>query len=134
MPSGLRRFQQGRQLHFITFSCHRRQAKLAPPSAANVFENSLEQPRLALGVHKAHELLAERRKLNRSLPPCYRGITIPEVAAMTGESVSTQGQVADYWIVARRCREKLIKGEAWIRSLNLSAGMGWRGIRWCDTN
>lgn len=49
MPSGLRRFHQGRQLHFITFSCYRRQAKLAPPSASIVFENSLEQTRRAYG-------------------------------------------------------------------------------------
>jgi REP element-mobilizing transposase RayT len=49
MPSGLRRFQQSRQLHFITFSCYRRQAKLAPQSASIVFENSLEQTRRAYG-------------------------------------------------------------------------------------
>jgi putative transposase len=49
MPSGLRRFQHSRQLHFITFSCYRRQAKLAPLGAYNVFENSLEQARRAYG-------------------------------------------------------------------------------------
>jgi len=49
MPSGLRRFQHSRQLHFITFSCYRRQAKLAPPGACNVFENSLEQTRRSYG-------------------------------------------------------------------------------------
>jgi len=49
MPSGLRRFQHGRQLHFITFSCYRRQAKLAPPRACNVFENSLEPTRRSYG-------------------------------------------------------------------------------------
>jgi putative transposase len=49
MPSGLRRFQQSRQLHFITFSCYRREAKLAPPGACKVFENSLEQTRRAYG-------------------------------------------------------------------------------------
>jgi putative transposase len=47
MPSGLRRYQQSRQLHFITFSCYRRLAKLAPPRASSVFENSLEQTRRA---------------------------------------------------------------------------------------
>ena len=49
MPSGLRRFQQSRQLHFITFSCYRRQAKLASPSARSVFENSLEKTRRDYG-------------------------------------------------------------------------------------
>ena len=49
VPSGLRRFQQARQLHFITFSCYRRQAKLAPQSASSVFQDSLEQTRRAYG-------------------------------------------------------------------------------------
>jgi putative transposase len=45
MPSRLRRFQQNRDLHFITFSCYRRQPKLGEPSARHVFERSLEHAR-----------------------------------------------------------------------------------------
>ena len=45
MPSGLRRFQQTRQMHFITFSCYRRQPKLSTVRARNIFEHSLEQTR-----------------------------------------------------------------------------------------
>src|SRR6185437_9300243 len=45
MPSGLRRFHQNQQLHFITFSCYRRQPKLAHASARSLFEESLEQTR-----------------------------------------------------------------------------------------
>ena len=49
MPAGLRRYQQTRQLHFITLSCYRRQPKLAPVRAKKVFERALEQTRRACG-------------------------------------------------------------------------------------
>jgi putative transposase len=45
MPSRLHRYQQNRDLHFITFSCYRRQPKLGSPAAKNVFEQSLERTR-----------------------------------------------------------------------------------------
>ncbi len=47
MPTGLRRFQQIRQMHFITFSCYRRQPKLSTARARSVFEHSLERTRRA---------------------------------------------------------------------------------------
>ncbi len=45
MPSHLRRYQQARDLHFITFSCYRRRPKLGKPSARLIFEQSLERTR-----------------------------------------------------------------------------------------
>jgi putative transposase len=45
VPSNLRRYQQAKDLHFITFSCYRRQPKLGTPSACAVFEGSLERTR-----------------------------------------------------------------------------------------
>ena len=45
MPWGLVRFQQSKCLHFITFTCYRRQAFLDSTHAKNVFERSLEQTR-----------------------------------------------------------------------------------------
>ncbi len=45
MPWGLVRFQQSHCLHFITFTCYRRQAFLDATRAKNVFERSLEQTR-----------------------------------------------------------------------------------------
>jgi len=45
MPSHLRRYQQTRDLHFITFSCYRRQPKLATPAVRAVFERALERTR-----------------------------------------------------------------------------------------
>ncbi len=45
MPSNLHRYQQTRDLHFITFSCYRRQPKLGTLSARAVFEHALEWTR-----------------------------------------------------------------------------------------
>jgi putative transposase len=42
MPWSLRRFHQTHQLHFITFSCYRRQPRLHTPAARRVFEQQLE--------------------------------------------------------------------------------------------
>ena len=49
MPWGLKRFQQTRQLHFVTFSCYRRQPLLATPQAKDLFEAALEQARIRYG-------------------------------------------------------------------------------------
>ena len=45
MPWGLVRFQQSHCLHFITFTCYRRQPFLDTVRAKNVFERSFEQTR-----------------------------------------------------------------------------------------
>ena len=49
MPSGLRRYQQAGELHFITFSCYRRQPKLGTVATRAIFELSLEKTRRAYG-------------------------------------------------------------------------------------
>jgi putative transposase len=51
VPRGLCRFQQSGDLHFITFSCHRRAPLLATPLARRVFEETLEQVRRWYGVY-----------------------------------------------------------------------------------
>jgi len=45
MPNGLKRYQEARELHFITFSCYQRQPLLASPRAMHLFEVALEQSR-----------------------------------------------------------------------------------------
>ena len=45
MPWGLKRFQQSRQLHFLTFSCYHRQPKFRTPASRTTFESALEQVR-----------------------------------------------------------------------------------------
>ncbi len=50
MPRGLKRYQQARDLHFITFSCYRRQPLLATPRAKRLFEQTLERVRCWYGL------------------------------------------------------------------------------------
>ena len=45
MPRGLKRYQQARDLHFITFTCYRRGPLLGTPQACRVFEQTLERVR-----------------------------------------------------------------------------------------
>src|SRR5512133_1578050 len=49
VPWSLQRFQQTQDLHFVTFSCYRRQAGLASPRARRIFETELERARLWYG-------------------------------------------------------------------------------------
>ena len=51
MPTGLKRYQQNRDAHFVTFSCDQREPLLAQPGAYEVFEQVLERTR------KRHRLL-----------------------------------------------------------------------------
>jgi len=45
MPWGLKRFQEARDLHFVTFSCHHREPLLGTAPARDVFERTLEKVR-----------------------------------------------------------------------------------------
>jgi len=45
MPWGLKRFQESRQLHFVTFSCYRRRPLLRSPSRRELVERALEDTR-----------------------------------------------------------------------------------------
>jgi putative transposase len=45
MPSGLKRFQHARQLHYITFTCYHRTQRLNAPAAKELFEQTLERIR-----------------------------------------------------------------------------------------
>ena len=45
MPAGLHRYQQTRQLHFITFSCYRRRSYLGDADSRRLFESALERVR-----------------------------------------------------------------------------------------
>jgi len=51
MPWGLKRFQQARCLHFLTFSCYRRAPLLATAEARRTFELNLEQVREWYGFY-----------------------------------------------------------------------------------
>jgi len=45
MPSGLRRFQESKQTHFVTFSCYRRLPLLRITATRNIFLDCLERTR-----------------------------------------------------------------------------------------
>lgn len=50
MPWGLKRFQQSRQLHFLTFSCYRRRRNFESAQSRTIFESSLEKVRGQCGL------------------------------------------------------------------------------------
>jgi putative transposase len=51
VPWGLKRYQQACDLHFITFSCYRRQPLLGSTPAKRLFEQALEQARRHYGFY-----------------------------------------------------------------------------------
>jgi putative transposase len=51
VPRGLKRYQHAGDLHFITFSCYRRQPLLGAPQARRVFEQTLERVRRWYGFY-----------------------------------------------------------------------------------
>jgi putative transposase len=46
MPKDLVRYQETGNLHFVTFSCHRRLPYLGSPAMRELFEESLEKMRM----------------------------------------------------------------------------------------
>ena len=50
MPWSLKRFQQTRQNHFLTFSCYHRQPKFATAEACAIFVSALERVRQSYGL------------------------------------------------------------------------------------
>jgi len=51
MPWGLKRFHGAHCLHFITFSCYRRQPELGKPRSRDIFEADLERVRRWYGMY-----------------------------------------------------------------------------------
>ena len=51
MPWGLKRFQEARCLHFVTFSCYRRAPLLGTARARDIFEQTFEQTRQWYGFY-----------------------------------------------------------------------------------
>ena len=50
MPTDLKRYQQSGDLHFVTFSCYRREALFLGPRSKRTFEAALER------VRRSHQL------------------------------------------------------------------------------
>ncbi|HEX4022026.1 MAG TPA: transposase [Acidobacteriaceae bacterium] len=95
MPWGLKRYQQARHLHFVTFSCHQRKTYLGSAAARCLFENSLETMRKRYGFSIAgyvvmpdhvHLLLSEPEK--EPLAAALRAIKV---------SVTKQSRQRPFW-------------------------------------
>src|SRR5271157_1636401 len=76
MPWGLKRYQQTRQFHFVTFSCYHRKPLLAHPQARDLFVQTLEAVRRWYGFwligyvvmpEHVHLLLSEPERENLAL-------------------------------------------------------------------
>ncbi len=76
MPWGLKRYQQTRQLHFVTFSCYHRNPLLANSQACDIFVRTLEIVRRWYGFwligyvvmpEHVHLLLSEPERENLAL-------------------------------------------------------------------
>ncbi len=76
MPWGLKRYQQTRQLHFVTFSCYHRRPLLANSEACDIFVRTLETVRRWYGFwligyvvmpDHVHLLLSEPERKNLAL-------------------------------------------------------------------
>src|ERR1019366_1509927 len=85
MPWGLKRFQEARGLHFVTFSCYPRAPLLGTAQARDIFEQTFEQTRQWYGFYVAgyvvmpehvHLLILmsepERAKLSVALCRCSK--------------------------------------------------------------
>ena len=70
MPYGLQRFQQVESLHFVTFSCFRRQPFLTSPESKAIVEHHLEQTRAPHHARiYAYVLMPEHVHLLMNEPP-----------------------------------------------------------------
>jgi putative transposase len=70
MPWGLPRYQQAKDLHFITFSYHPRRPKLGTAKARDAFERSLEQVRRQYRLYvTGYAAMPEHVHLLLSEPP-----------------------------------------------------------------
>src|SRR5437867_10898041 len=57
MPWGLKRFQQSRCLHFLTFSCYRRAPLLGTPRSHDIVEQTLERTQHWYGFNYAEDVV-----------------------------------------------------------------------------
>lgn len=71
MPWGLKRFQEAKQVHFITFSCYHRKPNFTDAKACRTFVSALERARLSYQVcvygyvimpEHVHLLVSESRR------------------------------------------------------------------------
>ena len=95
MPRGLTRYQESKNLHFITFSCYQRRPYLATPSIRNLFENSLETMRKRYRFFvTAYVVMPEHVHLLISEP---ESVLLATALKSLKLSVSLQTQQKPFW-------------------------------------
>ncbi len=96
MPSRLKRFQQAKDIHFLTFSCHDRLPYLATPAARDLFERTLEQIRRRYVFHVfGYVIMPEHVHLMVSEPG--RGMLDRAIQSLK-TSISKQSAQHPFWL------------------------------------
>ena len=96
MPSHLTRFQQTKDIHFLTFSCHNRLPYLATPASRELFERTLEQMRRRYVFHVfGYVIMPEHVHMLISEPS--RGLLDRAIQALK-TSVSKQSDQRPFWL------------------------------------
>jgi putative transposase len=117
MPWSLKRFQQARQNHFLTFSCYHRQPKFASSEVCTIFVSALERVRQSYGLcmygyvimpEHVHLLVnePERSTLAQALKSLKQGVA--RRLALRAEEPFWQERYYDFNVWSeRKFREKL---------------------------
>jgi putative transposase len=96
MPRGLVRYQQSHHLHFITFSCHKRDPYLSTPKSRDLFERSLETIRVRYAFEiKGYVIMPEHVHLLLSEPPAT---LLANALKSLKLSVSVQSTQSPFWL------------------------------------
>ncbi len=97
MPRGLKRYQQTRQSHFVTFCCYHRRPLLTTDASRRTFEAALERVRHAFKLHVfAYVIMPEHVHLLLSEPE--QGL-LSEALKSLKQSVSRRliGDAEHFW-------------------------------------
>ena len=99
MPTGLKRYQESKQFHFITFSCHDRKPLLLPPEAKNRFEKVLEEIRSRHRLAVAgYVLMPEHVHLLVDEPPTTPLATVLQVLKQTSSRQLKSSDEERFWL------------------------------------
>ena len=119
MPWGLHRYQQAKDLHFITFSCYRRRPKLGTGESRDAFERSLERVRRQYSLYvTGYAVMPEHVHLLLSEPPdaplakALQSLkqSVARTLALRGAEPFWQARYYDFNVYSERKRiEKLRK-------------------------
>ena len=99
MPWGLKRYQQTRQLHFVTFSCYHRQPLLGDPQARDLFVQTLETVRRWYGFWLVgYVVMPEHVHLLLSEPECKNlALVLQMLKQMVSRNLQPASAKSPFW-------------------------------------